>query len=158
MSRRPCWQEPEIAVSWEALLELTNTESDAHSHPLDWEQGPQWTSWGKDWRRWRGLQPHRKNNNIKQPDPPELPGTKPPNRVHIEGSMDPGTYVAENGLEEYQWEERPLVLWRLDSPVYGEFQGREAEMDGWVRDHPHRSRREGRWYREFQEGKPGKGI
>ena len=25
-----------------------------------------------------GLQPHRKNNNISQPDPPELPGTKLP--------------------------------------------------------------------------------
>jgi hypothetical protein len=24
----------------------------------------------------RGLQPHRKNNNINQPDPPKLPGTK----------------------------------------------------------------------------------
>jgi hypothetical protein len=26
----------------------------------------------------RGFAPHRKNNNINQPDPPELPGTKPP--------------------------------------------------------------------------------
>jgi hypothetical protein len=26
----------------------------------------------------RGLQPHRRNNNMNQPVPPELPGTKPP--------------------------------------------------------------------------------
>jgi len=32
-----------------------------------------------DWRIWRGLQVHRKSNNINQPDPHhELPETKPP--------------------------------------------------------------------------------
>jgi hypothetical protein len=30
----------------------------------------------------KGLQPHRKNNNINQPDPPELPGTKPPTKEY----------------------------------------------------------------------------
>jgi hypothetical protein len=29
----------------------------------------------KDLKSWRGLQPHRKNNNINQPDLLELPGT-----------------------------------------------------------------------------------
>ena len=28
------------------------------------------------------LQPHRKNNNINQPDPPELPRTKPPTKEY----------------------------------------------------------------------------
>jgi hypothetical protein len=28
------------------------------------------------------LQPHRKNNNINQPDPPELPGTKLPSKEY----------------------------------------------------------------------------
>jgi hypothetical protein len=37
----------------------------------------------KDWMSWRGLLPHRKNNNINQPDPPsELPGTKPPTKEY----------------------------------------------------------------------------
>jgi hypothetical protein len=26
----------------------------------------------------KGLQPHRRNNNIRQPVPPDLPGSKPP--------------------------------------------------------------------------------
>jgi hypothetical protein len=36
-------------------------------------------------------------------------------RVH----MTPVTYVAEDGLVGYQWEERPLELLRLDVPVWG---------------------------------------
>jgi hypothetical protein len=39
-------------------------------------------------------------------------------RVHMEGSMVPATYVAEKGLVgRHQWEKRPLVLWRLDAQV-----------------------------------------
>jgi hypothetical protein len=33
----------------------------------------------------------------------------------MEGPMAPSTYVAEDGLLGHQWEERPLVLWRLDA-------------------------------------------
>ena len=32
--------------------------------------------------------------------------------------MDPATYVAEYGLAGHHWEERPLFLGRLDTPVY----------------------------------------
>jgi hypothetical protein len=31
--------------------------------------------------------------------------------------MAPDMYVAENDLIWYQWEGRPLVLWRIDAPV-----------------------------------------
>jgi hypothetical protein len=63
---------------------LNNSDVDVHSQPSDWVQGPQSRSEGKDWRSWRSLQPHRKNNNINQPDPPPpvLPGTKPPTREY----------------------------------------------------------------------------
>nr|AAQ91022.1 LRRGT00066 [Rattus norvegicus] len=40
---------------------------------------------------------HRKNNNINQPDILELPGTKPPTRVHMGESMFLAAYVAEDG-------------------------------------------------------------
>jgi hypothetical protein len=41
------------------------------------------------------LQTHRKKNNINQPDPPELPGTKPSKkRVH----MAPAAFVVEDVL------------------------------------------------------------
>jgi hypothetical protein len=56
------------------------------------------------------LHPHRKDNTINQPYPPELPRTKPPTKVLIEGPMAPAAYVADNGLVRHQWEERPLVL------------------------------------------------
>ena len=36
----------------------------------------------KDPRSWRGLQHHRRNNNMNHPVPPELPGTKPPTKEY----------------------------------------------------------------------------
>jgi len=33
--------------------------------------------------------------------------------------MAPAVYVAEDGLVEHQWEEKPFVLPRLDVPVLG---------------------------------------
>ena len=38
-------------------------------------------------------------------------------RVHMDWPMPPPTYVAEVGLAGPYWEEKPLVLWRLDAPV-----------------------------------------
>ena len=32
---------------------------------------------GEVLKEMKGFEPHRKNNNINQADPPELPGTKP---------------------------------------------------------------------------------
>ena len=54
-----------LYLSPESLYQcLTNTEVDAHSHPLDGAEGPQWRSQRKYTRSWRGLQPHRRNNNM----------------------------------------------------------------------------------------------
>jgi hypothetical protein len=36
--------------------------------------------------------------------------------IHMNGSMAPDTYVVEDQLIWYQWERRPLILWRLDAP------------------------------------------
>ena len=33
--------------------------------------------------------------------------------------MAPAAYLAEDCLIWHQWEGRPLVLWKLDAPVYG---------------------------------------
>jgi len=35
----------------------------------------------------------------------------------MKGAMTPDTYVAEDGLTWHQWEGRPLVLWRFDTPT-----------------------------------------
>jgi len=46
--------------------------------------------------------------------------------------MTPAAYVAEDGFVGHQWEERPLVLPRLESPVEsgGECQGGEVGRRG----------------------------
>jgi hypothetical protein len=40
-------------------------------------------------------------------------------------------YVAEDGLVCHQWEERPLVLRRLYTPVQGNARARKQEWVGW---------------------------
>ena len=65
----------------------------------------------------KGFATHRKNSNISQPDLPELPGTKPPTRVHMEGPMAKAAYVAQDKLVEHQWEEQLLGLSVYDAPV-----------------------------------------
>jgi hypothetical protein len=55
------------------------------------------------------LEKELKELNINQPDPPELPGTKPPTKEYT--WRDPWLqHVAEDVLVVHQWEERPLVL------------------------------------------------
>ena len=47
---------------------------------------------------------------MNQPVPSELPGSKPPTKVYMEGLMAPAAHVAEDGLVGHQWEKRPFVL------------------------------------------------
>jgi len=91
------------------------------------------------------LQPHKKNNTNKS----ELPGTKPPPKEYT--WTDPyvtyvteDAYVTEDGLVGPQWEEKPLVLPRLDLTSVGEYQGMEAGRGGWMGgEHPYRRRGRG---------------
>jgi hypothetical protein len=51
----------------------------------------------------RGLQTHRRNNNMDQPVTPEPPGTKAPTKEYTwRDPMAPATYVAKNGLVGHQ--------------------------------------------------------
>ena len=65
--------------------------------------------------------------------------------------MAPAAYVAEDGLVEHQWKERPLGLKMLDTQCRG-IPG-QGIGNGWVGKHG-----EGEGDREFSEGKQGKGI
>ena len=59
----------------------------------------------------KGFATHRKNNNIDQPETPELPRTKQPNkRVHMERTMAVIEYEAQDGLAGLRWEAMSLVL------------------------------------------------
>jgi hypothetical protein len=69
--------------------------------------------------------------------------------------MAPPAYEAEDGLVRHQWEERSLVLWRLDRcPSVEElWLGRWEWVGGWVEKHHPLKQREGRW----DSGFPGMG-
>ena len=56
------------SLAWLSLerfyQQLTESNADIYRQPLDLGQGPIWKSKRKDWRSWKGLQPHRKNNSV----------------------------------------------------------------------------------------------
>ena len=59
--------------------------------------------------------------------------------------MAPATDVAKDGLIWYQWEGRPLVLWRLDASMWENARAvRQEWVGGWVNvEVPYRSRGRG---------------
>jgi hypothetical protein len=57
----------------------------------------------------------------------------------MKGTMAPATYVAEGGLDGYQWEERTLVMGRLNAQCRG--MPVQGGGTGWVSGGaPHQSR------------------
>jgi len=72
--------------------------------------------------------------------------------------MAPAAYAAEDGLVVHQWEEKPLILPRLEPPGYGNVRvGRQEGEVVQVGEHPFRRR--GRvWDRGLIDRKLGKGI
>jgi len=68
--------------------------------------------------------------------------------------MSPAAFVAEDGLVGHQWDEKPLVLPKLDSPVQGNIKaGRGYGLRGGA---PSQKKGEGGWDRGLM-GKTGKG-
>jgi hypothetical protein len=49
----------------------------------------------------------------------------------MEGPMAPAAYLAKDGLVEHQWEERPLIMRSLDTPVYSNVMTGKWEWVGW---------------------------
>jgi hypothetical protein len=50
----------------------------------------------------------------------------------MEGPIPLAAYVAEDGLVRHQWEERTLVLRRIDAPVQENAKTRKQEWGWWV--------------------------
>jgi len=63
--------------------------------------------------------------------------------------MATSVHVAEGSLVRHQWEERSLVLSRLDAPVHGD--GRRW-VGEWVRKHPPRNKGSGDGIAGFWRG------
>jgi hypothetical protein len=55
--------------------------------------------------------------------------------------MAPAVYVAKDGLDGHQFEERALVRLRLDAPMQGNVRAGEAGVGGWVGVCTHRNRK-----------------
>jgi len=71
--------------------------------------------------------------------------------------MDPTAYVAEDGLVGHQWEEKVLVLPRLDPRCRGMSGEWQDGGDGSGGEHHYR-RRGGGWDIGLMSGNRGKGI
>jgi hypothetical protein len=54
--------------------------------------------------------------------------------------MAPAAYVAKDSLVRHHWEERSLVLWRLDILQCKGIKSREVGVGGWVEEQLHRSK------------------
>jgi len=66
---------------------------------------------GEGLKEMKGFATPQKNSTVNQPDPPELPKTKPPTKEYtLRGPMAPAAYVTEDGLVWHQWEGRSLIL------------------------------------------------
>jgi hypothetical protein len=48
------------------------------------------------------------------------------------GLMALASYVAEDGLVDHQWEEKPLVFQRFCAPYIGKCEGQEVGLSGLV--------------------------
>jgi hypothetical protein len=96
-------------------------------------QGLQWRSWRKDTMSWRVLQSHRKNNNMNQPAPPELPGTKSPAKGYTHGGTYVSTCICSRGWPcGTSMREEALGLVKAWCPSVGECQDREAGVGALV--------------------------
>ena len=74
---------------------------------------------GKELKKVKGFASPQVEQHYQPTRPPRASTMQTTNqRVHMEGPMAPATYVAEDYLIWHQWEGRPLVLWRLDVPMW----------------------------------------
>ena len=112
-----CWQQPDIAVSWEALSESDKYRGEC-SQLLDWTRGPWWRSWRRDCRIWGHLQSCGVSNCVNLSDYPGAPKDWTTyQRIQMERPMTLATYVGEDVLVGHHGEEWPSVLWGFDAPV-----------------------------------------
>jgi hypothetical protein len=64
MPTRFCWQDPDISVSWEALPVPGKYRSGCSQSSIGWSTGSPMKELEKVPKSWRGLQPHRRTNNM----------------------------------------------------------------------------------------------
>ena len=106
----------------------------------------------------RGLQPHRKNSNIiiNQTLQSSQGLNHQPKSTH--GGTHGSSCLCSRGWPcQSSIGGEILGSVRAQCPSVGECQGREAELVGWVGEHPHKSREREDAIKGFVKGKLGKG-
>jgi len=64
-----------------------------------------------------------------------------PSKSNMDRTMAPAAYVAEDSLVGHEWEEKPLILPRLNLPVSGNVRvARQEGVGGWVGEYLHTRR------------------
>jgi hypothetical protein len=71
------WQEPDIAVSWEALPETDKYRGRCSKRSIVLSNGPPMEELEKGLKELKGFAAHRKNNNMSQSDSPPSPAPHP---------------------------------------------------------------------------------
>jgi hypothetical protein len=105
---------------------------------MDWDGGPWWRSWRRDWRSWGGLHPHEGSNRLHPPHthPRSSRGLNyQPKNIH--GVTHGASYICGRG----------------EAPRVG-----KARVDGWVGERPHRGKGRGDgivgfWRGDLERGK-----
>ena len=133
MNANKClWQEPDIAVTWEALLVPEKYRSWGLQPSIGLSTGSPMEELEKGPQSWRGLQPHRRNINMNQSVCPELPGTKPPTKEYTIGTQDFSCTCSRGWTCGTSMGGESLGLVKAQCPRLGECQHREAGMGGLV--------------------------
>jgi len=118
MPRSACWQEADMAVSWEAVPEPDKYRCCCTQTTIGLIMGTPVENFGTRTVGAEGVCKCIGRITIStNQNPQKLPGTKPPTKEYTGGTQD-SSWRYSRGLPFLQhWEERPLALWRLDDPA-----------------------------------------
>jgi hypothetical protein len=117
MPGRFCWQDPDIALSCEAMPMPGKFRSGCSQSSIRWKTGPLMKELEK-------VPKELKEQQYELTSTPPTP-TPTPRAVSLVAC------IAEDGLVGHQWEEKPLVLQRSYAPVQGIARARKQEWVGW---------------------------
>ena len=105
---------------------------------------------GEGLKELKGFEPHKKNNNINQPEPLELPGTKPPTKEGNHGSSSicsrEWPYLALTGGEALDSVRAQCPrVWEGQGRVFGVCGRRRTLIEAWGRRDGIQSLCRGNW-------------
>jgi hypothetical protein len=121
MPRSACWQEPGIAVSWEAMPEPSKYRSECSQPTIGLSTGSPVEELEK---RAEGIcSPIKRTTISTNQTPQSSEGLNHQSKSTHWGTHGSSHICSRDGLVGHQWEGRLLVLWRLDAPAWENARG-----------------------------------